>query len=191
MKRRGGGRFPFVFCDIMGLEPEESGGIHTEDITAILEGKIMDGFIFNPMAPITADSRKYNTNPHPCEKVHCLVSILPADSISRMSDKVIDKMKAIRMKAAQLNIPQVIIMTKVDEACELVNKDLTKIYHSKKIKEKVDECSNKLGISLNSIYPVKNYHAEIIQDPNVDVLILMALRDILNFANDYVEDLYD
>ncbi|XP_066518262.1 interferon-induced protein 44-like [Hoplias malabaricus] len=190
MKKRGGECFPFVFCDIMGLEPDEAGGIKIEDITAVLEGRIMDGFTFNPLVPITAENQKYNTNPHPCEKVHCLVSILPADSISRMSDKVIDKMKVIRQKASHLNIPQAIVMTKVDLACELVNKDLTKIYHSKKIKEKVQVCSNKLGISLNSIYPVKNYHEEITQDPKVDVLILMALRDILNFASDYANDQY-
>ncbi|KAL7846123.1 hypothetical protein AOLI_G00243150 [Acnodon oligacanthus] len=191
LKKSGGGRYPFVFCDIMGLEAEDAGGIQTEDIISVLEGRISDGYTFNPLAPITSDSPKYNRDPHPCHKVHCLVSILPADSISRMSDKVIDKMKTIRQKAAQLCIPQVIIMTKVDEACELVNRDLRKVYHSKKIKEKVQECSDKLGIPLNCIYPVKNYHAEITQDANVDVLILMALRDILNFANDYMEDLYE
>ncbi|XP_036418089.1 interferon-induced protein 44-like isoform X2 [Colossoma macropomum] len=191
LKRSGGGRYPFVFCDIMGLEPEDAGGIQTEDIISVLEGRISDGYTFNPLSPITADSPKYNRYPHPCHKVHCLVSILPADSIARMSDKVIDKMKTIRQKAAQMGMPQVVIMTKVDEACELVNRDLRKVYQSKKIKEKVQECSNKLGIPLNCIYPVKNYHAEITQDADVDVLILMALRDILNFANDYVEDLYE
>ncbi|KAI4900442.1 hypothetical protein NFI96_012705, partial [Prochilodus magdalenae] len=185
LKKHGHRRYPFVFCDIMGLEEDESAGIQTEDIASVLQGHISDGYIFNPLAPITLDNPKYNKDPHPCEKVQCLVSILPADSISRMSDRVIDKMKTIQQKAAQFGIPQVIVMTKVDKACQIVHQDLKKIYHSTKIKEKVKECSNKLGISLNSIYPVKNYHVEISQNPTADNLILMALRDIVNFANDY------
>ncbi|GAA6079935.1 interferon-induced protein 44-like [Tachysurus ichikawai] len=84
-------------------------------------------------------------------------------------------------------IPQVIVMTKVDKACELVKEDLKKVYYSKKIKDKVVECSNNVGIPLNAIYPVKNYAESITQDPDTDVLILTALRDILHFADDYVE----
>ncbi|XP_036418099.1 interferon-induced protein 44-like isoform X2 [Colossoma macropomum] len=189
LKKRGGGRFPFILSDIMGLEPENTGGILTEDIIKVLEGHISDGYTFNPMGPITEDHPKYNHYPNLCDKVHCLVSVIPADNISRMSDKVIHKMWTIRQKAAEMNIPQVTVLTKVDIACKVVNGDLKKVYYSKKIKEKVQECSIKIGLPLNCIYPVKNYHAEITQDANIDALILMALRDIVNFANDYVEDL--
>lgn len=52
----------------------------------------------------------------------------------------------------------------------------------------MDVCNVNVGISANAMYPVKNYAEEITQDPDVDLLILMALRDILNFANDYVEE---
>lgn len=163
-----------------------------------------------------------------------------------------------------VGIPQVIIMTKVDRACELVKVDLGKMYQSKKIKEKVislyvcrclhlsvrtyctskscridqiwdrptwfkfhyhifhshiftisfpvltksylwqfsiiiysnacrslfsqmDVCSVNVGIPLNAIYPVMNYSESITQDSLIDMFILTALRDILNFANDYVE----
>ncbi|KAL7852987.1 hypothetical protein SRHO_G00187720 [Serrasalmus rhombeus] len=105
-----------------------------------------------------------------------------------MNSKVIDKMRTIRQKATELAIPQVIVLTKVDQTCMMVNEDLRNISRSKKIKEKVQECSNILGNSSNSIYPVKNYHAETTQDDDTDALILMALRDIVNFANDHVED---
>ncbi|KAI4894557.1 hypothetical protein NFI96_004458 [Prochilodus magdalenae] len=173
----------------MGLEAENSGGIIPDDIIKALKGHILDGYTFNPVHAITKDNPKYNANPNPCDKVHCLVTILPADTISRMSDKVIDKMKTIREKVKELKIPQVIVLTKVDQACQIVKEDLEKIYYSRKIKEKVEVCSNILGISLNSIYPVKNYYAEIIQHEDTDNIILMALRDIVNFANDYVEEM--
>ncbi|XP_049325827.1 interferon-induced protein 44-like [Astyanax mexicanus] len=188
MKKRGGGRFPFVFDDIMGLQPDNLGGIQTEDIINILKGHISDGYIFNPMHPITADHPKYKAKPEAEDKVHCLVCILPADSVSRMNDEVFVKMKTIRTKAVHLDIPHVIVLTKVDQACEVVNQDLKKIYLSRKISEKVEECSHKLGIPLNNIYPVQNYHTEISPDEATDNLLLMALNDIVNFANDHVED---
>ncbi|KAF5889996.1 interferon-induced protein 44-like, partial [Clarias magur] len=50
-------------------------------------------------------------------------------------------------------------------------------------------CSNTVGIAMTCIFPVKNYHEEIDPDNDVDVLVLLALRQILNFANDYVKDL--
>ncbi|KAL6481239.1 hypothetical protein MHYP_G00093190 [Metynnis hypsauchen] len=278
MKKGGGGHYPFVFSDIMGLEAE-SGGIQKDDIFKVLSGHILDGYQFNPRGSITDTDSKYNKCPKLCDKVYCLVSIVPADAITRMQDSVITKMKEIRLYAAQMKIPHVIVLTKVDKACEIVNgdlkklyysrkikekfhplcaitendakynknvslcdkihclvsilpgdalsiidprviakmktvrekatklkiphvivltkvdqtcemvnQDLTKVYDSRKIKDKVQTCSNILGISLNSIYPVKNYYEEITQDDDTDTLILMALRDIVNFANDYMED---
>ncbi|XP_036418102.1 interferon-induced protein 44-like [Colossoma macropomum] len=189
MKKRGGGYYPFVFSDIMGLETNK-GGIDTGDIIRVLEGHILDGYKFNPRGPISKDDKRYNPNPNLGDKIHCLVSIVPADTISRMDESVLDKMRAIRKTASDLSIPQVIVLTKVDNACEIVSRDLRKLYHSKKIKEKVEVSSYELGISLKNIYPVKNYHVEITEDTNVDVLILMALRDIVNFANDYAEFMY-
>ncbi|XP_072513516.1 interferon-induced protein 44-like isoform X2 [Salminus brasiliensis] len=136
MKKRGGGRFPFVFQDIMGLQPDNLGGIETTDVINILEGHISDGYTFNPLCSITKDHPKYNQQPNPDDKVHCLVCILPADCISRMNNEVFDKMRFIRKTAAKLNIPQVIVLTKVDQACEVVNKDLKKIYQSRKMSDK-------------------------------------------------------
>ncbi|XP_036419642.1 interferon-induced protein 44-like [Colossoma macropomum] len=190
MKKSGGGHYPFVFSDIMGLEIDGE-GIQTEDINKVLEGRVLDGYKFNPRGPISENDPKYNHYPKPSDKIHCLVSILPADAISRMDYSVIAKMKAVRKRASELSIPQVIVLTKVDNACQVVNRDLRKVYHSRKIKEKVEDSSHKLGIPLNNIYPVKSYHAEITKDTNVDVIILMALRDIVNFASDHAEDVYE
>ncbi|KAG7315595.1 hypothetical protein KOW79_020461 [Hemibagrus wyckioides] len=170
----------------MGMELLE-GGIKKEGIIQALEGHILDGYVFNPHTSIRKDDPKYKKEPTLCDKAHCLVCVLSAESVSRMEDNAYDKMKEVREQASLLGIPQVIVMTKVDKACELVSKDLKKIYYSKKIKEKVTECSNTVGIPLNAIYPVQNYSESIIQDPDTDMLILTALRDILNFANDYVE----
>ena len=39
---------------------------------------------------------------------------------------------------------------------------------------------------MNCIFPVKNYHEENRVDEKVDCVILDALDNIVNFANDYV-----
>ncbi|KAI2660101.1 Interferon-induced protein 44-like [Labeo rohita] len=75
-------------------------------------------------------------------------------------------------------------MTKVDEACPLVKNDLKKVYTSKKIKEKMHFCSEMIGVPMNCIFPVKNYHDEIDTDDDVDVLVLKAFDQIVNFAHE-------
>ena len=45
-----------------------------------------------------------------------------------------------------------------------------------------------MGFPLNCIFPLKNYHTEIELKDEVDILILSALKMILNLANDRVND---
>ncbi|XP_060755403.1 interferon-induced protein 44-like [Neoarius graeffei] len=185
LKMGRGERYPLEIVDIMGIEAQE--GIKHDDIISVFKGHISDEYIFNPGVTIADDDPHYIKNPTLGDKVHCLVCVLPADSVSMLDSKVLDKMDHVRTSASLLGIPQVIVMTKVDKACELVKGDLKKMYYSKKIREKVHECSSNVGIPLNAIYPVNTYSEIITQDPDIDLFLLIALRDILNFANDYVE----
>ncbi|XP_066518242.1 interferon-induced protein 44-like [Hoplias malabaricus] len=180
--------YPFAFSDVMGLEEGQSAGVHTEDIFNILEGHMKNGYQFNPVHPISKGSEHYRSDPELNHKVHCLVSVLPADKISLIPDAVIQKMRTVREKARNLDIPQVVIIPKVDLTCPLVDKDIRNIYISRKIKEKMEECSNRLGVPMNCIFPLKNYSEEINNNLYLDILILMALKSIVMFANDYVED---
>ncbi|XP_060717093.1 interferon-induced protein 44-like [Tachysurus vachellii] len=49
-------------------------------------------------------------------------------------------------------------------------------------------CSNVLGIPMSHIFPVKNYHKETDTSDDMDVLILKALDQIVNLANDQLEN---
>ncbi|KAL2101906.1 hypothetical protein ACEWY4_003667 [Coilia grayii] len=185
------GKFlPFVICDIMGLEDTATGGgVHVNDITMVLQGHVKDGYRFKPGESLRKEDPSYHRRPTLKDKVHCLVTVFPADKIFTMDhdeDGIISKMREIRKEAAALKIPQVVLMSMVDKACTEVNKDLKMIYRSKKIKEKMQECSNKLGVPMTCVFPVKNYHEEIELHNDVDILLLSALIPILNFANDYV-----
>ena len=42
---------------------------------------------------------------------------------------------------------------------------------------------------MNCIFPVKNYHEENKLDGKMDSLILDALKNVVNFAEDYVDSL--
>ncbi|XP_060754570.1 interferon-induced protein 44-like isoform X2 [Neoarius graeffei] len=183
-KEKPGTFYPFTLSDSKGLEPGESEGTQTKNIKKILKGHVESGHTVNPLK----STEECDQKPSLKDKVHCLVSVLPADRISLTSDEVIQTMRDVRKKARDLGIPQVVVMSLVDKACPLVNKNLEKIYTSKKIKAKMEECSHTLGIPINCIFPVRNYHEQVTNDLYMDILILMAITNIIRFANDYIED---
>ncbi|XP_063066391.1 uncharacterized protein LOC134458165 [Engraulis encrasicolus] len=185
------GHLPFVLNDIMGLENKNSVGAHPDDIISALKGHVKNNFKFNPASPLSEGDPDYNSNPTLNERVHCLVSVVSMDTISRMDDDIITKMQAIREAASDLDIPQAIIMTMADRACPIVKEDVRKMFLSKKIKEKMQECSHKFGIPMNCIFPVKNYHEETDLDQEMDCLILTALRQLVHFAHEYVDSMDD
>lgn len=49
-------------------------------------------------------------------------------------------------------------------------------------------CSAKVGVPMSNIFPVKNYSYEIDTNDNVDVLILKALEQIVQTADDNLLD---
>ncbi|XP_030641296.1 interferon-induced protein 44-like [Chanos chanos] len=185
------GFLPFVVNDIMGLEKKVSAGAHNDDIISALRGHIKDNQEFNPGSPLSEGDPGYNSSPSLKDKVHCLVSVLPADKISLIDDAVIKKMRKIREEASDMGIPQVVVMTMVDRACPVVAKDLRKIYTSLKIKEKMEECHIRLGVPMNCIFPLKNYHEEGSTVLELDCLILATLTQIIHLANDYLSTIFE
>ncbi|XP_022520105.2 interferon-induced protein 44-like [Astyanax mexicanus] len=180
---------PFAMYDGMGLEDGDTKGVHAEDIINALKGHIADNYAFNPASAIDNTSKYYIHNPTLNDRMHCLVSVIPTDRISLMNDDTIQKMKVIRAAATKLEIPQVLFMTRVDQGCKLTQNDLGKIYQSKKIRDKVMECSNKLGVPVSCIFPVKNYSEENKSDEKLDCLMLEAFSQIVHSANDYLAGL--
>ncbi|XP_076134437.1 uncharacterized protein LOC143116929 [Alosa pseudoharengus] len=198
-----GSHLPFVFCDVMGLERGDSEGVKVDDLKKILNGHIKEGYVFNQLNSLPEEEDKgYIKDPNLSDKIHCLVSVIPADSLlwcadsRKISDHAmkekdeafIKKIKDVRAHASMMDIPQVVILSKVDEACSEVQKDIKMIYRSKTIREKIQLCSVNVGVPQYCIFPVKNYHDENQMNNDMDVLLLTALTDILNHANDHVAD---
>ncbi|GAA6226798.1 interferon-induced protein 44-like [Lates japonicus] len=183
-----GNFYPFVFNDVMGLEEGTGRGISVEDIKLAMMGHVKEGYKFNPVSLLTSDDHDYNSSPSPDDRVHVLVCVFSANA-SELKGSVLMKMKAVREAASNMGIPQLAVVTKIDEACGETEKDLKTVYKSKYIKKKMTDLSSALGIPLNCIFPVKNYSQEISTDDNVDSLILSCLRLIIDFGDDFINNI--
>ncbi|XP_071379054.1 uncharacterized protein [Centroberyx affinis] len=178
--------YPFSFNDIMGLEVETNRGVHPEDIRLAMKGHVRDGYKFNPISTLSEGDQGYNSSPTVDDKVHVLVCVIPANAISLLSDEVLKKMRDIRVAASDMGIPQVAILTKIDEAYPEVNESIRNVYKSKFLKKQMEVFSSKLGIPMNRIFPVKNYSSEICLDDDIDSLTLCALRQMIDFGEDFL-----
>ncbi|XP_042612059.1 interferon-induced protein 44-like isoform X2 [Cyprinus carpio] len=188
---REGKPLPFVLCDTMGLEEQTGAGLDIEDIRSILQGHVPDRYKFNPMVPFQPDEQRVYRPASLKEKIHCVVYVIDGSKISLMSDKLEEKLAVIHREISSLDIPQMVLMTKVDEACPYVEKDLYKIYLSSYIKSKVQEVSSRLGVPVSCVLPVKNYSQELELELNCDILLLAALQQMLRLADDYLDDVDD
>lgn len=174
--------YPFVFNDIMGLDP--IAGVLVDDIKLALKGHVKNDYGFNPESCLAENDIFYNRSPTLKDRVHVLVCVVPADAVSRMDDRTKKKIQDIRLEASKLKIPQVAILTKIDEASPEIKKNLKDVYKVKFLKEMMEQFSVNVGIPMNCIFPVKNYNSEIDLEDDTDSLILSALMKIINFAED-------
>ncbi|XP_050949776.1 interferon induced protein 44c2 isoform X4 [Labeo rohita] len=181
---------PFILCDTMGLEDGVNTGLDVDDFASILKGHIQDKYQFNPSMPIQPDSPHFNESPGLKDKIHCVVYVIDI-RVKLLPDKIIEKFVIFRKKANQLGIPQLVLLTKVDEACPLVAKDLKNVYQSYYVNKMMQEVSYQLGVSLSAVIPVKNYYQELEIDSPTDILLLNAVVQMLRAAEGYFDDFYN
>ncbi len=84
-----------------------------------------------------------------------------------------------------------VLLTKPDKACSTTAADLSYIYTSEDIYAILSETSQKLGVSMSAILPVKNYHQELELDGRVNILALYALRQMMRYMDDLFDDYLD
>ncbi|XP_072562781.1 interferon-induced protein 44-like [Paramormyrops kingsleyae] len=183
---RGGPPLAFLLCDTMGLEGREDGGMKLEDFVSILKGYVPDKYQFNPAQPMKADDCQACSTLALKDRIHCVVYVIDATTIGIQGTK--NKIGEIKKITNLADVPLVALLTKVDKACPHVEKDLTKVYRSCYIKDLIYRAGNSLGIPPSNVIPVKNYYDEIELNDTCDILLLMAMKQMLNFADNYLEN---
>merc|ERR1712013_261580 len=175
----------FKFCDSMGLEGGEVG------LSAADVGKIMDGHV-NELAElkngVQPNMPGYNAHPDDDDRIHCVAFVVNAVTVSSMNDGIIKKIKDIRREANGRNMVPIVIMTRIDEICKITEKDTSKVFRSRMVKEKVEEVSKIFGINQTQIYPVRNYSNQTDVETEIDILILTVARQIVRNSQDFLLD---
>lgn len=69
--------------------------------------------------------------------------------------------------------------------------DMENVFRYKSVKEICDEVAEFLQIEISSVHPVSNYHEEITPSVAKNVLALMALWDIIDCGQKYIQQRYE
>lgn len=184
----------FRLLDTMGIEEQEGAGFNIKDVIYVIEGNVKPDYKFIPDKPIDkSDEKSFKENPKLADKSHCIVIVMDSividtDSISDESKK---KIKALQQHVSDHDVPTVLILTKIDELCEEVKKDITRTYHSRKVRDVVQKAKELFGVLEMNIFPVKNYSKEKELNHNMNILILLALRRMMQIASDRLENMED
>ncbi|XP_010783403.1 interferon-induced protein 44-like [Notothenia coriiceps] len=179
--------YPFVFNDV--IEKDAERGACVEDVKLAMKGHVKNGYKFNPFSALSEDKHDYNSDPSLNDRVHVLVCIISANTAQFLTGDFVKKLREVRLAARNMGIPEIAILTKIDEACPEVDKEIQNVYKSKYLKKKIEELSAVLGFPPSCIFPVKNYHSEIETNDDTNTLILSALRRIIKSGEEFVNHL--
>ncbi|XP_038649659.1 interferon-induced protein 44-like isoform X2 [Scyliorhinus canicula] len=142
---------------------------------------------FNTASPIQVDTKNSIKPTTIDEKIHCVAYVL--DASKPLSSQMEQKICSIKSQINDLEIPQIVLLTKVDKECILLDNDLENVYRSDLIEEKVLEVGNQLAVPVSNIIPVKNYWSNHDLHCATDILLLSALIHILHSVDDYLENI--
>lgn len=172
----------FKLCDTKGLEIDD--GIDPVEFGYILDGNMPDKYLFNSSKQFSADSPGFIATPSPKDRIHVVVFVMDATSVYTFPPAITDKIKSLQAKINQREIPQVVLLTQIDKICEGLQWDLSKTFSIPAIGDLVDKTADLLGLPRAHILPVKNYEREMEPQQDINILALLALRQMLNFADD-------
>nr|XP_033771778.1 interferon-induced protein 44-like [Geotrypetes seraphini]XP_033771779.1 interferon-induced protein 44-like [Geotrypetes seraphini] len=186
---KAGKALPIILCDSMGLEEKTGAGLEVEDVSKILQGHVPDRYLFNAAASIQPDFPGYILTPSLKDKVHCVVFVIDASKISILSTNLEDKLRRLRTIVNQYDVPNILLLTKVDELCPTVAEDIREVYKSRAVQKQVHTAAARLGIPVSNILPIKNYSSSLELDYDSDILILHAIQQMLRYADNYFDNI--
>ncbi|XP_060567028.1 interferon-induced protein 44-like [Ruditapes philippinarum] len=179
----------FRLRDCMGIGQCEEEGLNVADMVSLLNGHIKDGYRFNPISPISPENKDHwRINPRFEVQTHCVVFVVDANVMHSGNHVAYDrKISEIQDAVKRLCVPSVLILTKADVLCQEVQKDITNMFRSVKVREAVIKASEEFNIPLASIHPVWNYEDSIEISWKRNIPLLLALRQITQYAKGKID----
>ncbi|XP_072562955.1 interferon-induced protein 44-like isoform X2 [Paramormyrops kingsleyae] len=184
---RGGQPLAFLLCDTMGLQISFNGGVRINDIESILKGYIPDKYQFNPLQAMDTTGCQTGSRLPLQDRIHCVVCVIDATRFLNISGEMKNKFHEIQKRTNFHDVPLLVLLTQVDNACPHVERDLRNVYRSCFIKELITRASEYLSVPVLNVLPVKNYCHEIELNDSCDILLLSAMKQMLNFADNYLD----
>ncbi|XP_062047595.1 interferon-induced protein 44-like isoform X2 [Lepus europaeus] len=180
---------PFMLCDTMGLHDSEGGGLCVDDIPHILKGCVPDRYQFDPCKPITSKHPTYIKSPSLKDRIHCVAYVLDINSIDNLSSTMVAKLKQIHKEVLNCGIAHVVLLTKVNNYDEVLEVNFLNVNKSTTSQKQVMNVNKILGIPIFNILIIGNHTSKWESDPEEDILVLSALRQMLRVTDDFLEDL--
>ncbi|XP_060578696.1 interferon-induced protein 44-like [Ruditapes philippinarum] len=171
----------FRICDMRGLEIDNL--MSKENMRLLLEGHVMNKFPFDPSGTLSADMPGFNRHPELHEKIHCVAIVQDAaivDAVSDLCPEITKNIQDMQVVMNSLDIPQVVLLTQIDCICKKTFNNIANVFHSATIERCVAKASEVFGLPRNCIFPFKNYEHECQLEPDIDVLTLFTLKNILD-----------
>uniref|UniRef100_A0AAY5EHR6 G domain-containing protein n=1 Tax=Electrophorus electricus TaxID=8005 RepID=A0AAY5EHR6_ELEEL len=182
---KGGCPTALSLCDAMSVGDGCSVGLCLSDALAVVKGHVPEGY---KVSPISDKVKGYRAAPSLKEQVHCILFVLSASEVGSYPDSLGSALRELHCEVSDLCVPQLILLTHIDEVCHAVHEDVKYVYSSRTLQETIEKAAELVQMPVSSVMPVKNYTSEHSVTCNVDILLLDAIRHILNAVDDMLED---
>ncbi|KAK6183343.1 hypothetical protein SNE40_010843 [Patella caerulea] len=179
----------FLLCDTQGLENGQE--IDKYYLAGLLDGHVSDGHRFDWFSRIKVISASYIKTQTTNDRIHCVAFVIDSGSVDVMNKSILSHFKMVQKLANQRGIPQVILLTKVDQIDLDVDKDLSQLLYSPRVVYVVDQVAQLIGLPRGHVLLVKNYEKETELNETVDRFALLSLQQMLRFADDYMYELLE
>nr|XP_034306897.1 interferon-induced protein 44-like [Crassostrea gigas] len=179
----------FRICDTRGVE--EGVFIKSEDLGFLIDGNLSDNYTFQLDSEASTKRIGFVEEPTVKEKMHVVVFVLDGSSLDVLSAGVVSKLREIKSLVVDKSISHLVFLTKIDKLCNLVEKDVSKTFKSRDVEDAVNNAADVMALPRSQILPVKNYEKETTLNTDINILALTALRKLLVFADDFLENQYD
>ncbi|KAF4092089.1 hypothetical protein AMELA_G00016970 [Ameiurus melas] len=178
------------FCDVKAIGDDESTGLSYTDALAVIKGHVPEGYKFQSDVTVSDTVSGYIANPTLNDQVHCVLFVLDASKVASYPSSLQPTLRKLHSAISDLGIPQLILLTHVDQVCLAVQKDLKDVYSSQTVQDKMQKAAELVGLPLSYVLPVKNYVSQLTMDRNTDILLLSVAMSILQAVDDTFEDQY-